>query len=840
MAEQRTAVAMPAKLILYILSAGMLVAALAFPVVGGVGAVANRLSDVTAEDSAQLLEGKVPIVSTMVDAAGNPIAWIFTQRRWVVPGDRIADTMKLAIVSIEDKRFGLHNGVDLQGSLTGLAGYLQGAVGTRGGSTIEQQYVKNFNLLVNAENDVERRAAIETTPVRKLREIRMALELDRALSKPEILARYLNLVSFGNGSYGVQEAARTYFGVDAAQLNWQQAALLAGMVQSTSALNPFTNPDAALARRNLVLDTLIANLPDRAEEIRAAKAQPLGVLPKPNPLPQGCIGAGDRAFFCDYALSFLARAGIDKDQLARNGYLIRTTLDPQVQASVKKAIDNVASPTLPGVASVMSVIKPGKDAHRVLAMADNRTYGLELGAGQTVQPQPFTPVGDGAGSIFKIFTTAAALDMGMGINAQLDVPQKFEGVGLGSSDTPGCPPKTWCVKNAGGYRTPMNVTDALAQSPNTAFAKLIQQVGVPRAVDMAVKLGLRSYADPGSARAYDPNNNGSLADYVKQQNLGSFTLGPVELNALELSNVAATLASGGMWCPPNPIEKVIDRHGREVSLPQAKCEQVVPEGLANTLANALGKDHISGTAASSAGSVGWSLPMSGKTGTTESHRSSAFLGFTNQYAAANYIFDDTPTPSDLCSWPLRKCSSGNLYGGNEPARTWYLAMKPIANEFGPVALPPTDPRYVNGAPTIRLPSVTGLKLDAARKRLQEAGFQVADQPTPINSYASKGSVVGTTPKDKAVPGFLITINTSNGIAPAPVYYPPSPPNEPPPPPPEAPLPPPPDVNVINIPGLPPITLPAPPPPPPPPVPLPPPPPPAPPGPPPPPVAAPPP
>ena len=404
-----------------------------------------------------------------------------------------------------------------------------------------------------------------------------------------------------------------------------------------------------------MLDTLIANLPDRAEEIRAAKAAPLGILPKPNPLPQGCIGAGDRAFFCDYALSYLARAGIDKEQVARNGYLIRTTLDPEVQDSVKQAIDKVASPDLDGVASVMSVIKPGKDSHRILAMGDNRTYGLELGAGQTVQPQPFTPVGDGAGSIFKIFTTAAALDMGMGINAQLDVPQKFEGAGLGDSNTPGCPPRTWCVRNAGGgYRGPMNVTDALAQSPNTAFAKLIQQVGVPRAVDMAVRLGMRSYAEPGSARPYDPNNNGSVADYVKQQNLGSFTLGPLELNALELSNVAATLASGGTWCPPNPIDKVLDRRGREVPLPQAKCEQAVPEGLANTLANALGKDHTGGTATSAAGSVGWGLPMSGKTGTTESHRSSAFLGFTNQYAAANYIFDDTPTPSELCSWPLRQ------------------------------------------------------------------------------------------------------------------------------------------------------------------------------------------
>ena len=125
-------------------------------------------------------------------------------------------------------------------------------------------------------------------------------------------------------------------------------------------------------------------------------------------------------------------------------------------------------------------------------------------AHETVQPQPFSLVGDGAGSIFKIFTTAAALDMGMGINAQLQVPGSFQARGLGSSDTPGCPKETWCVRNAGNYRGSMNVTDALATSPNTAFAKLIQQVGVPRAVDMAVRLGLRSYALPGTARAYDP------------------------------------------------------------------------------------------------------------------------------------------------------------------------------------------------------------------------------------------------------------------------------------------------------------------------------------------------
>ena len=794
------------------LLASVVAAALMFPFVGGFGLMSNRASEVVANGSAQLVQGEVPQVSTMVDAAGNPIAWLYSQRRFEVPSDQIADTMKLAIVSIEDKRFAEHNGVDWKGTLTGLSGYVSGNVDTRGGSTIEQQYVKNYQLLVLAQTDAEKRAAVETTPARKLREIRMALTLDKTFSKSEILTRYLNLVSFGNGAFGVQDAAQTYFGIDASQLNWQQAALLAGLVQSTSTLNPYTNPDGALQRRNVVLDTMIENLPEKADELRAAKAQPLGILPQPNELPQGCIAAGDRAFFCDYVLQYLARAGISKDQVARGGYLIKTTLDPKVQDTVKHAVDDIASPTLNGVASVMSVIKPGKDSHPVLAMVDNRTYGLNGDVGETMQPQPFSLVGDGAGSIFKIFTTAAALDMGMGINAQLEVPGFFEAKGMGSGGAKGCPKETWCVRNDGSYRGSMNVTEALATSPNTAFARLIQEIGVPRAVDMAVKLGMRSYADPGTARSYDPDSNESLADFIKRQNLGSFTLGPIEIDPLELSNVAATLASGGVWCPPDPIDKVFDRKGNEVAVTTETCDQVVPEGLANTFANALSKDTVSGTAAGSASGAGWTLPMSGKTGTTEAHRSAGFVGFTNNYAAASYIFSDAPTPSDICSSPLRECGSGDLYGGYEPARIWFTALKPIATDFGDVHLPPTDPRYVDGGPNSHVPSVSGLTVDEARQRLKDSGFQVADQPTAVNSGSSYGTVVGTTPSGQTIPGSIVTINISNGVPPAP----------PPPPPVAIPavpavpgLPPVAGSTVVQIPGLPPITVPvlAPPPPP---------------------------
>ena len=816
MLERPKAGSLIIKLTWYCLMASVIVAALLFPVVGGVGLMSNRASDIVANGSAQLLEGDIPAVSTMVDAKGNTIAWLYSQRRFEVANDQIADTMKLAIVSIEDKRFTEHNGVDWKGTLTGLAGYAAGDLTTRGGSTIEQQYVKNYQLLVLAQTDAEKRAAVEATPARKLREIRMALTLDKTLTKPEILTRYLNLVSFGNGAFGIQDAAQTYFGIDATDLNWQQSALLAGLVQSTSTLNPYTNPDGALARRNLVLDTMIENLPDKADQLRAAKQRPLGVLARPNELPRGCIAAGDRAFFCDYAQEYLARAGLSKEQIAKGGYLIKTTLDPDVQAAVKKSVDSIAAPDLDGIASVMNVVLPGKTSHPLVAMASNRTYGLNTDAGETVQPQPFSLVGDGAGSIFKIFTTAAALDLGLGTNSILDVPGRFNAKGLGEGGAKGCPSQTWCVEN---YRDPrnlsMSVTEALAKSPNTAFAKLISQVGVTRTVDMAVRLGLRSYAEPGTARSYDPGSNESLADFIKRQNIGSFTLGPFEVNPLELANVAATLASGGMWCPASPIDKIFDRRGAEVAVDSEPCEQVVPEGLANTLSDALGRDIINGTATPAATSAGWTLPMAGKTGTTEAHRSSGFMGYTNRYAAVNYIYDDSPNPSELCSYPLRRCYDGDLFGGKEPAETWFAAMSPIAEDFGEVSRPPTDPRYADGAPGSRVPNVNGMSQDSAREELRASGFQVAEQVSSLNSTASAGTVVGTTPGGQTIPGIIVTLLVSNGVAPAPPPPPPPPPGSPPPPPPGLP-----GVGstVVEIPGLPPITIPmlVPPPPPPPP------------------------
>lgn len=195
--------------------AAVLLAGLLFPLAGGFGFISNRAADAVDNVSAELVEGTVPAVSTMVDANGTPFAWLYEQRRFEVPSEKISNDMKLSLVSVEDKRFADHHGVDWQGTFRAFLTNTSGGQVSQGGSTIDQQYVKNYLLLVVAKTDAERRAAIETTPARKIREIRMALTLDKRLTKDEILTRYLNLVPFGNGSYGIQDAAQTYFGVDA-------------------------------------------------------------------------------------------------------------------------------------------------------------------------------------------------------------------------------------------------------------------------------------------------------------------------------------------------------------------------------------------------------------------------------------------------------------------------------------------------------------------------------------------------------------------------------------------------------------------------------------------------
>lgn len=746
------------KLVLSTALVGILIALAIAPVAGVSGVAVARTNETMQSDVQDLTNGDTPGVSTILDAKGNPLAYIYEQRRHPVKPDEISDAMKKAVVAIEDRRFYEHEGVDLQGNVRALWTNLVAGGVSQGASTLDQQYVKNYLLLVNATTDEERQAATEQSVARKLREMRMATDIDARLSKDEILTNYLNLVPFGNHSFGVEAASRTYFGTDAAHLTVPQAAMLAGMVQSSEYLNPYTNEEGVTERRNVVLQAMVDNGSLSQEDADAFSQQPLGVLDSPATLANGCIGAGDRGFFCDYVLEYLNEKGIDREHLARGGLTVKTTLDPDVQDQALNAVRSNTAPDAEGVAEVMNVIKPGTDSRKVLAMVSSRTYGLDLNNNETLLPQPNSLVGNGAGSVFKLFTAAAALEAGYGIKDKLAVPNRYEAEGLGYGGADNCPSNKYCVENSGNYASTMTMQDTLAYSPNTPFIQLTEQLGVERLVDIAVKLGLRSYEEPGS---YDGQS--SIADHIKESNLGSFTLGPTAVNALELSNVGATVASQGMWCEPNPIEEVTDSHGNEVYLKHTPCERAVDKEVAKALENNMTADTEKGTAADSARAAGFSGQAAAKTGTTESNQSSAFLGFNSAVAAAPYIYNDGTTTSPLCTGPVRQCPSGNLFGGKEPAATFYT-MAARVPEAQKGTVPDYDRAYDSGKVSPLIDGVKGKSESQARSTLEKAGYKVrtTEVPAPGVGYGKVVRVI--TGPSGAKKGAEVTLQLSDGSA----------------------------------------------------------------------------
>ncbi|MFC7657807.1 transglycosylase domain-containing protein [Pseudonocardia benzenivorans] len=243
------------RLVVMIVAAGLVGAAIAFPLVGGAGVVAGQVADSAVGSTSDLESGVMPAATTVTDSAGTPIAHLFDQYRIPVPADRISPAMKAAIVAIEDRRFFEHGGFDPLGAARALVNNSNGGA-TQGASTLTEQYVKNYDLYVAARTEAERRAAVAPSYARKLKEAELAISLDHRVSKDDILADYLNIVYFGNGAYGVGAAAQAYFGTTADRLTVAQAALLAGMVQSPTEYDPIQHPEAATGRRNVVIEQL--------------------------------------------------------------------------------------------------------------------------------------------------------------------------------------------------------------------------------------------------------------------------------------------------------------------------------------------------------------------------------------------------------------------------------------------------------------------------------------------------------------------------------------------------------------------------------------------------------
>ncbi|MET0234081.1 MAG: transglycosylase domain-containing protein [Kibdelosporangium sp.] len=687
------------QLVALCVTAGVVLALILFPFAGGAGLAASRMSDTILAVPGDLSAVQLPLGSTVLDRDGNPIAYLYEQDRQIAGADEISPYLRSAIVAVEDHRFYEHNGVDAQRSLKAVGGFITGE-SAGGGSTLTQQYIKNYLGYVVARDEAGRKNAMEHSPARKLREAKLALELEKQLGKDDILTRYLNLVPFGGNIFGVKAAARTYFATTPDKLTLSQAAFLAGLVNKPSTL--LRDPVEAVKRRNIVLERMVET--NFLKEGRAladqAKQEPLGIVQPLNTQPNDCgnmPGGTTSGFFCGYVLDYLAKLGLSKDELRRGGYVIKTTMDPAATQAAKRAAEGQVSKDTKGIANVMAVVEPGKERHPVRALAANRDFGVDAAKGQTAYRLPSTITRFGAGSIYKVFTAAAALDSGVGIQDQIDVPATYtSGVYKGSGNKP------YTLSNAGDApSTKMTLQDALAQSPNTGFVILEEKAGLNKVVDMSVRLGMRDSmrtvnrgGEKPDPEAKDASLRVNQEQWVKDGKIGSFTLGVTVTSVLELANVGSTLVSDGTWCPPSPIEQVLDRDGKPVDLKEPPCDQAVEPALARSLAQGLSQDTVSGTAAKAARDATWDRPMIGKTGTTQIHQSAGFLGATPQMSGAVLTFSDGDSPKPICDGnrPFL-CNNGNIYGGKVPARTWFEAMKPLHQKLPTVPLPPADPRF---------------------------------------------------------------------------------------------------------------------------------------------------
>jgi len=733
--------------------AGALVAAVALPFVGGAGLVARNVADdFNNQQCPSNLLSTQPAQKTAIYASnGRPITFLYRQNRELAKADEIPQVLRDAIVSIEDRRFYEHHGVDVKGLLRAVVRTSSGD--TQGASTLTQQYIKQLNYY-SATTRAGQDAAIALNAGRKLKEARCALELEKKFTKKQILTAYLNIANFGAGAYGVKTAAKAYFPkTPLTKLTVAQAALLAGLVQSPTRYNPYNHPEAAKSRRHDVLMSLVRDNKITAAQATKANAEKVPKGKPPTIHQQGCSNAAggppmNLGFFCDYVVSYLeARLGMTDAQLFTGGYRIYTTIDTDMQRITQQsAYDHMGA--APKSVGVMDIVEPGTG--KVRAMAVSRKYGT--GAGQTTLPLGTKPVA-GAGSTYKVFTLLAAMKDQVPLRAyRISTPN--------DTYTPKNCPQHHTVTNAGHYADTLNMETATYQSSNTFFTALVDQrfhCDLTKPVNMALALGLDSY------RQYAPTT------IAEQQ--PSFTLGPNPTSPLEMASAYGTLANDGKHCPPTPIEKILDSTGKPAeglkSVPG--CAPVVSPGIAHTATKTLQKDTSAenGATASIASIPGYAT--AGKTGTngggkdgTDGNAAMWFIGYTPNLSASVAVFNPASPSSPVRDIPGYE--GQNLYGGRAAAPIWKQAMKEIMQRFQPQQWPPEDKDVVRGD-AVPVPTVIGMDLNTAKATLEGLGFQV-DVGGPIDSAVPKDRVADQSPQGYAEKNGTITLRLSTGKAPA--------------------------------------------------------------------------
>jgi membrane peptidoglycan carboxypeptidase len=655
--------------------AGVLVAAGVVPwvlVADAAGqAVGDRQGPLSAATVAEVTDQPLPAVTQVLAADGSLITDFYDRDRVPVAADAIAPVMGAALVDVEDSRFYSHGGVDPIGTLRALVADLSSGGAAQGGSTLTQQLVKQV-LLQDATTTAGQQAATADTVARKLTEARLALAVDARLSKSEILTRYLNTVYFGHGAYGVQAAARTYFSVDASALTPLQAATLAGLVQNPSADDPIAHPDAAQARRDVVLQRMHDHGDLDDADLAADTAAPVATTPTAAP-PQGCAQALGGGFFCSYLRTYLTGTlGLTDAELDGGGLTIRTTLAPGVQQAGDAAVVRTV-PRDSSLAAVYDVVQPGTG--HVLAMSVNRTYGC-TGDGCTSVDLP-TAAARGSGSTYKLFTAAYALQHGYTASFTQTTSDPYTStVYKRDGGTRGVP---YTVGNAGHYPATLDLADALVESSNTFFVGLEDHLGsVAGPVHEAQTLGLASLTDDDAQQIVDGEQ-------------GSFTLGPQATSPLDLADAYATVFSGGTRCDPTPVTAVLGPGGTQLAGSGGALDTgdhctpgALPAPVAHTLAQVMRGDVESDIGTASRARVS-GHDIAGKTGTTQGNVSVAFVGSTPDYTASVLVFD-----------PDQNVDVGG-FGGGKSAQIWHDAMAPVLAQ-GPTPDFPAADRTVLGVP----------------------------------------------------------------------------------------------------------------------------------------------
>lgn len=548
-----------------------------------------------------------PAVSSQVfDSHGRLITTLHSdQNRLPIDINKVPQNLQNAFIAAEDNRFYEHIGIDPIGIFRAIFANLTNRGIAQGGSTITQQLAKNAFL------------SQEQTLKRKIQEAMLALEIEHKYSKKEILEMYMNQIYFGQGAYGIQTAAKTYFNKDVNELTLTQCAMLAGLPKSPNYYSPFNNLNEAKKRKNVVLDQMVKYGYVSAAEAEDAKNQDLG-LSKSHQSKE----ADEYASFIDYVSQQVAKKYGD-DALYKEGLKIYTTMDVDKQHAAVRAMRNLPNNytdenglTQPQAAIVSIDPKTG----HILAMVGGRGQDSFNRASMAVR-QP--------GSAFKPFVYLTALQHDMTPDTTMD----DQPVTYGS----------WSPKNAGGsYSGTMTLSDALAHSVNTIAVQLADRVGTKNIIANAKKMGITTL----DAK----DDNLAMA-------LGGLTKG---VTPLEMASAYGTFANKGVHVKPTAIVKILDRNGNVLedasTLEKEETKtRVMSEREAYEMTTMLEGviDHGTGTAAA----IG--RPAAGKTGTTDDNKDAWFVGYTPDIVTAVWIGDDTGSHS-----------LGEIYGGTIPAEIW--------------------------------------------------------------------------------------------------------------------------------------------------------------------------